>query len=195
MFTCCLKNVNNEYHVFIDGNEVAFDIDACMQGKFCGNLEKGIHTIQITKSISNESFNRGCLLFWVSSLMLSYDENVISMRRSHKSINIIFEMDIKNNDQIVVFDAYTNKITKCSESYVVRCEEVAEDKEKGRKVKKYIIWPVWILCFLIIVPLFVLSVLMMVASFDVPSVLLFLLTSGLLILLTIAFVRYRMNKW
>lgn len=195
MFTCYLQNVNNEYHVFIDGSEVAFNINACMKGEFRGDLEKGIHTIQITKSISNESFNRGCLLFWISSLMLSYDENVVSIRRSHKSVNIIFEIDVKNNDQVVVFDAYTNRITRCSESYVVLCEEIAEDKEKGKKVKKYIIWPVWVLCFLVIVPLFVLAVLMIVTSFDAPAVLLFVLTSGLLVLLIIAFVRYRINKW
>lgn len=136
MFTLSLENVCKDYHLLIDGQESPFEINSKMIGTYKGLLTEGTHKIQIYKPVANESFQRGCLLHWLSALASSYDDNVISARRSHVKVNIIIEIDIKNQEQELIFDTYTNKVLNCSEEYRILLEEISEDEKKKKKSQK-----------------------------------------------------------
>lgn len=195
MFTLSLENVCKDYHLLIDGQESPFEINSKMIGTYKGLLTEGTHKIQIYKPVANESFQRGCLLHWLSALASSYDDNVISARRSHVKVNIIIEIDIKNQEQELIFDTYTNKVLNCSEEYRILLEEISEDEKKRKKVKKYIHWPVLILGVGVAVPLFLLSFFLMISSFDLLSFVLFVSSCVFLAIVITAIVIYKKNKW
>lgn len=195
MFTLSLKNVCKDYHLLIDDQETLFEIDSKMNGNYKGTLTEGTHKIQIYKKATNESAEQGCLLFWLSSFAYSYDHNVISARRSHINVNIIIEINIKNEEQKLIFDTYTNEVLNCSEEYNVLVKEMREDEGKSKKVKTYIHWPIFILGIGVSFPLFVLAFLLMIASFDLPSFMLFAFSSAFFAIVIIAIVRYIKNKW
>ena len=133
MLTLSLKNVCKDYHLLIDDQETFFEIDSKMNGNYTGTLTEGTHKIQIYKKATNESVEQGCLLFWLSSLAYSYDHNVISARRSHINVNIVIEINIKNKEQKMIFDTYTNEVLNCSEEYNVLVKKFAKIKKKARK--------------------------------------------------------------
>ncbi len=195
MLTLSLKNVCKDYHLLIDDQETFFEIDSKMNGNYTGTLTEGTHKIQIYKKATNESVEQGCLLFWLSSLAYSYDHNVISARRSHINVNIVIEINIKNKEQKMIFDTYTNEVLNCSEEYNVLVKEICEDKEKSKKVKKYIHWPVFILGLGVSFPLFILSLLLMISSFDLPSLILFALSFAFFAIVIVTIIRYKKNKW
>lgn len=181
MFCVKLKNISKDYHLFIDGEQVDFKLYNTT-AIFSADLCKGKHKVQIKKTNTSKAFGEVFIQYLFSSLLSSYDENVVAAKGYHKIIDIIFEIDLMNENSKVIFDGESNKIVFCSEKYIVIYEDLKEDLSRRKKVRKYITWPIIVWILLLLVPLIILSVFMMIASFDMPSLLLFVITSTLLFL-------------
>lgn len=179
MLSIKLINISKDYHLLIDGEIV--DLKAYgTTGIFNADLSKGKHRIQIKKDKANERFRKIFVKYLFSSLTSSDDENVAKVKGYHKSIDIIFEIDVVNDNAEIIFDGEANKIVFCSEKHTIISEKLEEDTERRKKVRKCITWPVIIGVLLLLLPLLILSILMMISSFDVPSLLLFIIVSALL---------------
>lgn len=193
MFSICLKNSSPDYKVFLDGEELPLHYSSSKSEYVTSNDNQGQHAITIKKDSGNTKLSQ-IILFWISTLLTSYDESMISLYRSAKKIDITFNVEVNENFKFV-FDTYTNKVINCSGEYNVILDNSADDINVKTKLNFYIKLPLMILTGITLVPLWFLSVLMLIKSFDSLAVSIFAFTSVLIVLSLISWLRDKKNNW
>lgn len=195
MFEIKMTDISKEYCLYIDEEEKILSYSELkLSGSYKEFLSNGKHQIRIRKKANLTSQKNSILSYWLAALVGSYDENSISAIHSNETIDIVIDINIQNESSFMVFDAYTNSVKKCSEQYEIVKREIHKEKDKTKNVWKFIKIPIMILGAITFIPIFVLSCLLMVSSFDVPSFLLFVLSLFLLLLYVIYMYREIFHK-
>ena len=192
MFSLCLKNACEDYEVFIDDCKVDLSFSGTTASYQC-ELSKGVHLLRIKKE--NKKIGIGAILaLWLTALVGSYDTNNISIYRASKKIDITYKLNIEDLNCRCVFDTYKNNIT-CTSEHSLESKTIDEDSVAKRKFFLFVKIPVAVLSFSILIPLWFMSLLAIVKSFELAPFLLLLILTGLVTLFIFAFFRDRKNKW
>ena len=193
MFLIKLENCSKDYKVFLDNKELDVKFFNNYSEFYSKSVEDGIHTIRILKKSQPLSFSK-ILCFWLSTFLTSYDEQTVSLYRSAKKIDIEFSIKT-TKDFHFVYDTYNNKVIDCSNEYYVLNDNSSDDIGIKTKLRFYVRLPLFLLVLFTLVPIWFLSMLALINSFDWLSLLIFIFTSTLIVLFVISRVRDKKNNW
>ena len=193
MFSICLKNSCPDYKVFLDGEELPLYYLNGKSEYVTSSDNQGQHAITIKKDSKTTKISQ-IIFFWISTLLTSYDESMVSLYRSAKKIDIAFSVEVNENFKFV-FDTYTNKVINCSGEYNIIRDNSIDDINIKAKLNFYIKLPLIILTGITLIPLWFLSVLMLIKSIDSITVSIFIFTSVLVVLSLISWLRDKKNNW
>ena len=191
MFFLCLKNVCRDYKVFIDGHQVDLSFSGT-NAKYQEELSKGVHLLRIKKESKKIELGK-IFAVWLAALVGSYDENNISVYRASKSIDITYSFNIEESDCKCVFEANENKLI-CTTEHSLELKNIEENNATKRKIFLLLKLPFAILAFSVLIPLWFMSLLSIVRSFEPAPFLLLILLTGLIMLFIFAFFQNKNNK-
>ena len=193
MFNIKLKNASDGYKVFLNSKELSLKYSNGQLVYSSSECNKGVCTIRIFKDIKPITpFDVCC--FWVSTILTGYDKAIVSMYRSAKRIDKEFCVYVDDNFDFC-YDTYTNRVIFSSETYETVRDDSTEDQSLKRKVNFYVRLPLLILMSVTLIPIWLLSISMMVKSFDYIALLIFVFVSVLIIFFVVSWIRDRKNKW
>ncbi|MBR6742259.1 MAG: hypothetical protein IKM09_02330 [Clostridia bacterium] len=193
MFSLKLQNACKDYKVFLDGEELAYKECNGYYLYTAQNLIGGGHIVRIIKNRNAITLGKLCL-FWLSAFSGGDDNVALSLYRSAKYIDKEFFVS-SSDDLNFCYDTYQNKVVSCSGEYRLVKDICLDDEKTHKKIKLWLRFPILILVSLVLLPVWILSVFMMLKSFSIPAFLLFILVSSLIVLFIISFFRDKKNGW
>ena len=183
MLTILVKNFSEDYQIFLNETKLLPKRKGD-HAKFSCDLSSGKYLICIKKEARSLKA-LDILEYYISSP----GEEAVMISRSASKVDVQIQAEVCHGAEEVeiVFDADTNKVTQTTGQCVLLKEECYKDEAVRRKLCKYIELPVMILGGIVFVPLWVVSVCVLITDFSGLSILLLALSS-LLVVLWIGFI-------
>ena len=195
---CIRQALGEDWHLWVDDVEMHLTYMDYTEPRAYAKVEldSGKHSIRLEKDSAYRSGKSAArsVLYGIMEAVSGGGADVEAAWQGVKSICACYTVFVDGEDGEFVYSFLKTALEACSLSYEVLLEEVRE--ARSDKIRFWLAWkfPIMFLSAIVFLPLWGLSVGMMLTNFDFASLSLFLISTFIVIVLIWAFFIYKPNR-
>ena len=195
---CIRQALGEDWHLWVDDVEMSLTYMDYTEPRAYAKveLEPGKHSIRLEKDSAYRSGKSAarCFLYGIMEAVSGGGTDVAAAWQGVKSIRACYTVFVDEMEGDFVYSFYKTTLEACSVAYEVLSETVSETRQN--KIRFWLAWklPIMLLCAIVFLPLWGLSIGMMVTDFDFPGLCLFLILTFIICVFIWAFFIYKPNR-
>lgn len=195
---CIRQALGEDWHLWVDDVEMSLTYMNYTEPRAYAKVEldSGKHSIRLEKDSAYRSGGAAfrSSLYAIMEALSGGGADVEAAWQGVKSIRACYTVIVDGKDGDFVYSFGKTALESCSVSYEILSETASETHRN--KIRFWLIWklPIMLLCAIVFLPLWGLSIGMMLADFEFASLSLFLISTAIIVALIWGFFIYKPNR-